>query len=349
MAERAVNQPPVTSASAPPASVTSSSATAPSATEWKQRPEGGGRFAIWLICSIASFCGRAIARLFLFPITLYFLIRRGAERRASRDYLTRVFRRRASLIEVARHIHCFASTITDRVYLLSEHFRRFELRTHGLDPLHAIMDRGQGVLLLGSHLGSFEALRVLSLLRPNTKVRVVLDVSHNPAITSLLGALNPEIARTVIDAGQDGTAIVLAIREALEEGALVTLLADRMHPGEKTVRAVFLGDNADFPVSPWLIASVLKVPVALCFGLFLGGNRYDLHFEVLTESLHIDRRHRQQQLAQWVQRYADRIEHHLRIAPYNWFNFYDFWKSARTTGLGAELEHRGNGTGVATD
>jgi predicted LPLAT superfamily acyltransferase len=294
--------------------------------QWKQRPEGGGRFAIWLIRAIAMYCGRGLARLTLLPITLYFLVRRGPERRASRAYLARVFGRPARLIEVARHIHCFASTIIDRVYLLSERFRRFEMQAHGLEPLHALMDRGQGVLLLGSHLGSFEALRVLSLHRPDTKVRVVLDVGHNPAITSLLDALNPEVARTVIDAGQDGTAIVLAIKEAIDEGALVTLLADRVHPGEHSVQAQFLGGTAEFPASPWLIASVLKIPVALCFGLFLGGNRYDLHFEVVTEALHIDRRQRKQQLAQWVQHYANRIEHYLRLAPYNWFNFYDFWK-----------------------
>ena len=297
-----------------------------SGADWKQRPEGGGRFAIWLIRGIALCCGRPVARLLLLPITLYFLIRRGPERRASRAYLTRVLGRPARLLDVARHIHCFASTIIDRVYLLSERFRRFEMNRHGIDPLHEVMDRGQGVLLLGAHLGSFEALRVLSLYRPSAKIRVVLDVGHNPAITSMLDALNPELARTVIDAGQDGTAVVLAIKDALEEGALVTLLADRVHPGERRVSAQFLGDRAEFPASPWLIASALQVPVALCFGLFRGGNRYDLYFEVFAESLKIDRRRRQQDLSQWVQRYADRLEHHLRIAPFNWFNFYDFWK-----------------------
>jgi predicted LPLAT superfamily acyltransferase len=323
-------------------------AVTPPSTEWKHRPEGGGRFAIWLIRSIALNCGRGVARLVLLPITLYFLIRRGPERRASRAYLTRVFARRASLWQVARHIHCFAATIVDRVFLLSERFRRFDMRAFGLEPLHERMDLG-GVLLLGSHLGSFEALRVLSLHRPGTKVRVVLDVGHNPAITTMLNALNPEIARTVIDAGQDGTAIVLAIKEALDEGALVTLLADRVHPGEQRVPARFLGEDADFPASPWLIASVLKVPVALCFGLYLGGNRYDLHFEVLADAVGIDRRARQQQLAGWVQRYADRLEHYLRLAPYNWFNFYDFWKSAKqdaVAGPVAAAADRGGGRGA---
>ena len=53
---------------------------------WKERPEGGGRFAIWLIRSIAQVGGRAVSRVLLLPITLYFLLVRGPERRASRAY-----------------------------------------------------------------------------------------------------------------------------------------------------------------------------------------------------------------------------------------------------------------------
>ena len=167
---------------------------------WKQRPEGGGLFAIWLIRTFALHAGRLPSRLVLLPITLYFLLVRGPERRASRAFLSRVFGRPATLWEVARHIHTFASTILDRVFLLSEQFRRYDLRVHGLDALHAELDKGRGVLLFGAHVGSFEALRVLSLKRPDISVRVVLDKGQSPALTQLLDALNPNIAGTVIDA-----------------------------------------------------------------------------------------------------------------------------------------------------
>ena len=53
-------------------------------TQWKQRPEGGSRLALWLIRSISRYGGRGIARLLLWPITLYFMIRRAPERAASR-------------------------------------------------------------------------------------------------------------------------------------------------------------------------------------------------------------------------------------------------------------------------
>ena len=294
---------------------------------WKQRPEGGGRFALWLIRSIALHLGRPVGRLLLLPTTLYFLLVRGPERRASRDYLGRVLGRPAGLLDVARHIHCFASTILDRVYLLTGRLRMFDVQVHGREDLHAQLERGRGVLLFGSHHGSFEVLRVLARERPGTRVRVLLDRAHNPAIMQILDALDPEMAATVIDAGQPGPSIVLALKEAADEGALIGLLVDRARGGEPIQRAGFLGSPAPFPTAPMLIAATLGIPVLLCFGLYRGGRRYDLHFELFSAGEAVPRSQRAGYVQGLLSRYAGRLEHYVRMAPYNWFNFYDFWQA----------------------
>lgn len=294
--------------------------------EWKARPEGGGRLPIRAIGLMARHAGRGMTRLLLYPITLYFLLVRGVERRASRDYLTRLQGHRASLLQAARHVHCFASTILDRVFMLGGRMDLFQIRTEGLDELHAVLEKGQGVLVFGAHLGSFDALRALGRDRPDIKIRVLLDVAHNPAITELMAELDPALAAGIIDAGQDGTAIVLAIAQALEQGALVALLVDRARPGEAAVPVPLLGSPAPMPAAPWLIAATLKVPVMLAFGLYEGGNRYRMVFEPFADAIQIPRRERAQALPRLIERYAGRLEHHLRHLPYNWFNFYDFWK-----------------------
>jgi len=303
------------------------------AADWKQRPEGGGFAAIWLIRTIARRGGRLLARSLLWPITAYFLVLRGPERRASRAYLRRVLAVRPNLLHVARHIHTFASTILDRVFLLSGQLQRFDFTVTGLAGLEAQLDRGQGVLVLGSHLGSFDALRALATRRPDVRVRVLLDKGHNPAMQQLLDTLNPELARDIIDAGQPGPAIVLAMKEALDQGALVAMLADRAVANEATVSAEFLGDTVRFPAAPWLIAGVLHVPVTLAFGLYRGGNRYELVFEPLSDGLSLPRHERPQALSGLVQTYAARLQHHARRAPYNWFNFYDFWQTHDATAV----------------
>ena len=292
---------------------------------WKQRPEGGGWIAIWMIRGVGRYGGRALARLLLYPITLYFLLRRGPERRASRAWLSRATQRRANWVDVARHIHTFAATILDRVFLLSGELRRFRIGIHGVEPLHAYLDQGRGVLLFGSHLGSFEVLRVLAKQRPGVGVRVVFDKGHNPAMTQLLDALNPEVAATAIDAAQDGTTIMLEIQRAIADGHMVALLVDRAQPGEPTHWAPFLGQDAPFPLAPWQVAAVLGAPVVLAFGLYRGGNRYDLCFEPFCDGQPVPRAGRRAHVAALIQRYAGRLEHHARQAPYNWFNFYDYW------------------------
>jgi predicted LPLAT superfamily acyltransferase len=308
---------------------------------WTDRPEGGGHFAIWLIRSIALYGGRPFARLFLYPITLYFYLRRAPEREASRAFLSRVLGRPARTLDVMRHIHRFAGVILDRVFLLArDDVRQFELEIHGLDLLFQTYDQGRGMLLLGSHLGSFEILRVLARERPEIQLKVVLDKSQTPAITELLHALNPAIGRSVIDASEVGTAIVLGIKDAVDQGAVVALLGDRARLQEPTRQATFFGEAAPLPVAPYLIASVLDTPVLLCFGLYRGGNRYSLHFEHFADRIEIPRSERNQRLDDWLARYAARLEHHARLDPYNWFNFYDFWHSDRTEPVVAAGEPR---------
>ncbi|MBT2119459.1 acyltransferase [Dyella sp. LX-66] len=293
---------------------------------WQSRPEGGGRFALWLIRSIALHGGRGFARLFLYPITLYFYWRRKLEREASQAFLARVLPHRVTAWHVLKHIHCFASTMLDRVFLLARGERGFAIEVEGLEALDAPLRQGQGVLLFGSHQGSFEALRAISARRPEVNLRVLLDKQKTPALTELLEALAPEIGDKVIDASQDGTSVAMQMAEACGQGALVAMLADRGREHEVLRRAELLGSPAPFPISPWLLAHTLRVPVVLCFGLYLGGNRYRLVFEAFADRVDIPRPGRAQALDAVIARYAQRVEHYIHAAPYNWFNFYDFWQ-----------------------
>jgi predicted LPLAT superfamily acyltransferase len=294
-------------------------------TPWVERQEVGNSFLLHLMRDIALGCGRRATRTLLYPITLYFFFRRGPERRASRAYLERIFGRRISPWQVLRHMHCFSCTILDRLFLLGERFKRFDIRTSGLPDLDRTLEGGKGVLLIGTHLGSFDALRVLALERPDVPVRILLDVEQGARISQVLNALNPALAASIINARDAGPAVAIAIKQALDRNSIVALLADRGQPSNPVQSVNFLGSPAPLPVSPWLLAAALKVPVILAFGLYRGGNRYDLHFEPFADGIVIERNRRAEALAGILQRFADRLAHYARLAPYNWFNFYDFW------------------------
>ena len=294
--------------------------------QWRDRREAGGHFAIWLIRAAGLYAGRGFARAWLYPITLYFCFRRTRERRDSREFLSLALGRPARAWDIFNHIHSYAATILDRIFLLSDkNLDRFDLRVDGLDALQAEMARGRGVLLLGSHFGSFEALRALTLHEPQVQLRVVMDLKQTRALNELLHALNPSIAANVIDAGVDPGALALSLHEAAQQGALIGLLADRPRAREATAPIEFFGRTARLPTAAYQIASMLDLPVVLAFGIYRGGNRYDLHFETFAQSIKIPRNDRAAQLQVWAQRFAARLEYYARRYPYNWFNFYDFW------------------------
>lgn len=290
---------------------------------WTEQAERGNRFALRLILWIALHLGRTVARAVLYPITLYFLIKARPQRVASRRFLTQVQGYPAGLFQVARHIHCFAATILDRVFLLAGRQGVLEVRAHNPQLITERVATDQGFLLLGSHLGSFEVLRVLAVDQLQLPLKILMDPMHNQVITEVLDGLNPAVAATVLPLGTPRS--LLAVKEALDAGGMVGLLGDRCGPGEAAVTCRFFDRPARFPTGPLVVAALTRVPVVLVFGLYRGGNHYDLHFEDLAERVELDRRDREGAVRDWVQRYAERLEYYTRLAPYNWFNFYDFW------------------------
>jgi predicted LPLAT superfamily acyltransferase len=143
-------------------------------------------------------------------------------------------------------------------------------------------------------------------------------------INDTLAAINPAAAHDVIALGRMDS--MLQARTRLEEGYLVGMLADRGLGGEDTVDAEFLGAPAAFPTGPWRVAAMLRRPVFFMAGLYLGGNRYRIHFEPLADFSATPRADRDAAVREAIAAYAGCLTRHCRQAPYNWFNFFDFWQ-----------------------
>ena len=126
---------------------------------WSAKPERSNTLAIRFIVWVALTLGRRVARLFLYPICLYFLMFAGEARTASKKYLRKVLGREPHIGDGFRHIHTFASTILDRVFLLNGRFDKFDVRTHLDAAAQRTIANKQGCILLGAHLGSFEITR----------------------------------------------------------------------------------------------------------------------------------------------------------------------------------------------
>lgn len=291
---------------------------------WLRQSEGGSLAAYRLLAWVALTIGRPAGRALLYPISIYYLAISAQMRRALRPYLARVLGRPAGWRDLFRQFHGFASTVLDRFFLLAGRFHHFDVDVRGLDLLRERLARGRGCILLGSHLGSFEIVRAIGLSQQDLEIKVLMYEQHAPMTHDIMRSMNPAVAEAVIPTGSPDA--MLRVKECLDRGGLVGILGDRLLRQDHAAPCRFFGKQAGFPAGTMRLMSILHVPVILFFGLYRGGNRYEVHFELFAEAVTVDRRHRDREIQQWTQRYVDRLEYYCRLAPDNWFNFYDFWE-----------------------
>ena len=291
---------------------------------WRSVTERGSARLLGLTAWLAIRFGRAPLRLLMYPIAFYFYCTAPVQRRAARDFLRRATRREPRPREVWRQFVCFALTALDRFYFLSGHTAGFELVRDDADRIMT-QPPGRGGVLLMSHLGVFDLLRATAR-DDRVKVSIVMDRRHGQVFTNLLERLDPALATRVIDARCPGPLLALRVKQAVDEGALVGIMADRVAGAQRSAICEVLGAQVALPVGAYLLAGALAVPLIVAFGLYEGGARYRARFELLDErGAPEERRARAAFLAQ---RYADRLTEFATRYPHNWFNFYDFFGDA---------------------
>ncbi|HQT43031.1 MAG TPA: acyl-CoA synthetase [Halothiobacillus sp.] len=291
----------------------------PANATWQGHPERGSQFMLRLMLWLSRHLGRRLSRWVLYPIALYFLLFVPAARRASQTYLARIFGRPARGIEVFRHFFAFASTVHDRVYLLDRHHDLFEIEFVNQE----LFDSPQGAIVIGAHFGSFEALRSVGKINAKRRVSMLMYPENARKINALLALVDPEAVDDIIPLGQVDS--MLTAQSRLETGHLVGMLADRSLPQDILRKCLFLGAPAAFALGPFRVAALLKKPVYFMAGLYLGGNRYRVHFEQLADFSETVRADRNEAIMSAQDHYVEILESLCRSAPYNWFNFYDFW------------------------
>lgn len=273
--------------------------------------------------------GRPAGRVVLYGIAAYFLALAPAARRMSRLYLQRVFGLPSPGAvrwrDLFRHFLSFASVIHDRVYLVNDRYDLFDIRVHNSELIDNVIAQGRGAFLVGAHLGSFEVLRAVGRHRAGLRIAMAMYEENARKINAALGAINPNAQQDIVALGHIDS--MMQVHDLLAQGAVVGMLGDRSLGSDDTRAVDFLGAPAQLALGPFRMAAIMKCPVFFMTGLYRGGNRYDIHFEPLADFSDLPPRGRTAAVEAAMTRYAALLERHCRMAPYNWFNFFDFWRS----------------------
>jgi predicted LPLAT superfamily acyltransferase len=202
-----------------------------------------------------------------------------------------------------------------------------------MEHLSRVAREGRGALVLGSHVGSFDVMRLLAERRSPIRVHVLMYTRHAARINSVLRRLDGEGSGTragvrVIPVQPGGFQHALEARACIERGEVVAILADRVPPGaaSSVVHVNFLGATAALPEGPFRLAALLACPVLLMAGFRTGERAYEVHVEPFAEQVRLPSSAQREALTALCQRYADRLAASCVRTPYQWFNFYEFFE-----------------------
>ncbi len=289
---------------------------------WMQRKERGSLSLLRLLVKLSLFFGRKFARILLYPISLYFLSVATEARCASRQYLQCVLNRPVRWSDVFKHFLYFSSVSLDRIYFLHGKTSIFSATIENENLLHQHMQQHQGVFLFGAHMGSFEAMRALRHDSSEYALALLMYQNNAQKIGQVMAAINPKLQQEIISLGHADS--MMRVHDALAGGTMIGILADRTLKKTHLTNQKFLGKDATFSTSAFRLAAMLRRPVLLMLGLYLGGNKYKLVFEEIYDFSTVEG-DRVQAVEAAQKRYVDLLSKYCKQYPYNWFNFYDFW------------------------
>lgn len=305
---------------------------------WSELREAGALSGIRFMFFVYKHLGRLPFKLVLYPVILYFFIRRKEARKASHEYLERLSKAdnkiEASKLLSFRHFLEFGESLLDKLAVWQGDISLDDILFHPREEFLDCCAKGRGGVLIGSHLGNLEICRALSLQQKNTRINVLMHTSHAENFNKLLKQLGSEQI-SIIQVNNINPATAMMLKEKVEQGEFIVLTGDRTPPtGEKNSAPVeFLGQQADFPNGPLILASLLKCPVftIFCFRSRNPNYRYEIFLDKFSEQLTLARKDRHSALSLHRQRFANILASFCYKFPLQWYNFYSLWQSDRNT------------------
>jgi predicted LPLAT superfamily acyltransferase len=287
--------------------------------QWSGKSRGG-RFGYQFFVYTIRLLGVRCAYCFLAFIVIYFIPFAPKATRAIWRYNRQqrglgVF---ASIKELYCHYYVFGQTLIDKIAMRGGLAERYHYEFDNYTRFLEILNSGQGVVMIGAHIGCWEAgagffgtygkkINIVMLDAEHQQIKDVLEENANEQNNYSIIALN----QNIIDA-------MLQMKVALNNGEYICFNGDRYIGAGNTAEIEFMGSKALFPRGLFQIAAKCRVPVVFYYSMREPNCTYRFRFE----EPQLERKITPESL---LEQYAKSLERIVAKYPRQWFNFYDFW------------------------
>ncbi len=314
-------------------------------SHWANIGERGSAFGLKFLASIYKIFGRRACLVVMAPVIFFFFLTGTEQRRGSQDYLQRLWRAKAiekkpGLYLSLRHFMSFGAAALDKLVAWTGNIPADDIEDSFPDSLADVRQSGHGAVFITAHFGNPEVIRAIGGLQKRARVNVLVHTIHAERFNALIASMEAGSTLRVIQVTQVGPDTAILLQAAIANGEIVVIVGDRIPVTgvSRVAWANFFGSPAPFPEGPHILASILKCPVYLLFCV-REGKKHRVFFEHFADRIELPRKQREAAIRQSIERYAARLEHYVRLAPLQWFNFFDFWHPAGLKAPSQDLEN----------
>lgn len=295
-------------------------------SHWAHLAERGAYWGLVFCARAYALLGRRGCLAVMAPIVGWFFIAGAEQRHASRLFLGRVFGRPATLVECYRHFLSFAARAVDTFAGWTGSIAHDAVGVATPETLKAAVADRRGGLWVVAHLGNVDLARAVLDDETRARLTVLVHTRHAANYNRLLREFRPGAAINLMEVSEIGPETAIALQERVDRGDWVVIAGDRTPVGStgRTASVPFLGALAPFSLGPWILGALLRCPVHLLFCL-KRDDGWQLSLEPFAERIELPRAGRDAVLHDHAARYAARLEDYARQAPFQWYNFFDFW------------------------
>jgi len=302
-----------------------------SSKHWADIAETTTVIGIRILISAYRIGGPLLFKVFLFPVICFYFLFRNDSRQASKNYLEKVQKKAAQLPSVTwqlsfKHFWQFGLAQIDKFAIWTGKIPIGNVVIHNAELAEQLIQNKQGGIFAVSHLGNLEVCHALTQSQPGLKLTMLVHTKHAEKFNRILNQYTDSSTVEIIQVTDMDAAVAMQLSERIEQGGFIAIAADRVpvHNPAAIIPCEFLGEQANFPRGPFVLASILAVPMLLLVCIKQQGI-YHMYFEKLTEGNKVMRSNREDFILHTAQTYARRLEHYTVKEPLQWFNFYDFW------------------------
>lgn len=232
------------------------------------------------------------------------------------------FSKWSSFWKTIKNFIIFGEVVLDKFAVLAGNTKQFHLKMKNDNEFWQLLDRPEGIIIAGSHIGNFELVghcfsqdkKAVNCVAYGGEAEVFKNQRANAFSEHQLNMISvaPDLSH------------LFTIKDVLEKGEIVTIACDRVFGSNKILKINFLGEDAEFPLGPFMLAAQLEVPVAAVTLL----KEKRTHYMGLVRIFEPDNslpntKAKSEALAKQYVHYLQQI---LQKYPEQWFNFFDFWQ-----------------------